>query len=243
MFRTMHSSHTFYYHRRWARRKAALLVACHFLLSSINSKNGTILAVVEAAKDNRKHVTPDHRDTKGYYKALNVERDSDQKKIKSAYRKLALKYHPDKFKSDPNQSEKRNEELKAKQEAKFVTVSAAYDVLSDEKKRKAYDKYGQLGLDALARGQDPDEAFGGGSGNAGFGGANMFGGMGGFGGSAGGGGGGQQSAFSQKDAEKMFKSMVSAFSSYQSSTVTTAAYNFLLLLLTVRRHEWDGWIF
>ena len=67
-----------------------------------------------------------------------------------------------------------------------------------------------MGLDALARGKDPDEAFGGG-GHAGFGGANMFGGMGGFGGSAGG-GGGQQSAFSQKDAEKMFKTMVSALS-------------------------------
>jgi len=228
MYRTMHSSHTFYYHRRWARRKAALLVACHFLLSSINSKNGTIFAVVEAAKDNRQQGTPDPRDTMGYYQALNVERDSDQKKIKSAYRKLALKYHPDKFKSDPNLSEKRNDELKAKQEAKFVKVSAAYDILSDEKKRKAYDKYGKMGLDALERGKDPDEAFGGGGGNAGFGGANMFGGMGGFGGSAGG-SGGQQSAFSQKDAEKMFKSMVSALSLYQLSSVRTAAYDFLVI--------------
>ena len=57
--------------------------------------------------------------------------------------------------------------MKAKQEDRFVKVSTAYDVLSDEKKRKAYDKYGQNGLDALARGMDPDQAFGGG---AGFGG-------------------------------------------------------------------------
>jgi len=77
-----------------------------------------------------------------------------------------------------------------------------------------------MGLDALARGKDPDEAFGGGG--------NMFGGMGGFGGSAGG-SGGQQSAFSQKDAEKMFKSMVSALSLYQLSTVRTAAYDFLVI--------------
>jgi nanoRNase/pAp phosphatase (c-di-AMP/oligoRNAs hydrolase) len=52
-----------------------------------------------------------------------------------------------------------------------------------------------MGLDALARGKDPDEAFGGG-GHAGFGGANMF---------------------SQKDAEKMFKSMVSALSNIDCS--------------------------
>ena len=73
-----------------------LLIACHFLLSSItlrNYRNGTLFAVVEAAKDSRKQGTPDPRDTKGFYKALNVERDADQKKIKSAYRKLALKYH------------------------------------------------------------------------------------------------------------------------------------------------------
>ena len=73
-----------------------LLIACHFLLSSItlrNYRNGTLFAVVEADKDSRKQGTPDPRDTKGFYKALNVERDADQKKIKSAYRKLALKYH------------------------------------------------------------------------------------------------------------------------------------------------------
>ena len=73
-----------------------LLIACHFLLSSItlrNYRNGTLFAVVEAAKDSRKQGTPDPRDTKGFYKALNVERDADQKKIKSAYRKLALKCH------------------------------------------------------------------------------------------------------------------------------------------------------
>jgi hypothetical protein len=62
-----------------------------------NYRNGTLFAVVEAAKDSRKQGTPDPRDTKGYYKALNVERDADQKKIKSAYRKLALKYHVSTF--------------------------------------------------------------------------------------------------------------------------------------------------
>lgn len=56
-----------------------------------------------------------------------------------------------------------------------MKVSAAYDVLSDEKKRSTYDKYGQNGLDALEKGMDPDEAgfggfggFGGGGGGASF---------------------------------------------------------------------------
>jgi len=88
----MHSSPTVYCHRRWVRRKAVLFVACHLLLSSITVRNkGTIIAVVEAAE--RAGGKPDPRDTKGYYQALNIERDADQKKIKSAYRKLALKYH------------------------------------------------------------------------------------------------------------------------------------------------------
>lgn len=185
-----------------------MLVACHLLFSSVTLRNneyGSIFAV-EAAGGSRMHKkqsTPDMRDPNGYYKVLSVEKDADLKKIKSAYRKLALKYHPDKFKSDPNRSEKQNEQLKAKQEDTFVKVSAAYDVLSDEKKRKAYDKYGQMGLDALAKGQDPEETFGGG---AGFGGAKMFsefGGMGGFGGTEGSGGG--QATYTQKDAEKMFE--------------------------------------
>ena len=81
-------------------------------------------------------------------------------------------------------------------------MSAAYDVLSDEKKRKVYDKYGQNGLDAMERGIDPEEAgFGSGAGGGG-----------GFGGAPGGSGGSFHTTFSGADAFKMFEQMVSTVS-------------------------------
>ena len=67
---------------------------------------------------------------KDYYQILGVPRGSDEKEIKSAYRKLARKYHPD---VNPNDKSA---------EAKFKEVSEAYDVLSDPEKRKLYDQYG-----------------------------------------------------------------------------------------------------
>eukprot|EP00538_Stauroneis_constricta_P009275 CAMPEP_0119568080 /NCGR_PEP_ID=MMETSP1352-20130426/37841_1 /TAXON_ID=265584 /ORGANISM="Stauroneis constricta, Strain CCMP1120" /LENGTH=201 /DNA_ID=CAMNT_0007617419 /DNA_START=68 /DNA_END=669 /DNA_ORIENTATION=+ len=95
-----------------------------------------------------------------YYSILGLSRTATQKEIKSAYRKLALKYHPDKVAEDE----------KEEAEKKFVKVSEAYSALSDEKKREVYDKYGKNGLDAFEAGQDPRTAgFGGGGG--GFGGA------------------------------------------------------------------------
>ena len=65
-----------------------------------------------------------------YYELLGVKKDSSPSDIKKAYRKLALKYHPDK-----NQGEK-------KAEAKFKEISEAYAVLSDPEKKKQYDLYG-----------------------------------------------------------------------------------------------------
>lgn len=65
-----------------------------------------------------------------YYKALGVEKGSSQTEIKKAYRKLALKYHPDKNKGDKNS------------EAKFKEISEAYAVLSDTEKKQQYDTYG-----------------------------------------------------------------------------------------------------
>ena len=59
-----------------------------------------------------------------YYKTLGVDRKADQAAIKKAYRKLALKYHPDKTKGDKSAEEK------------FKQVSEAYAVLSDQEKRK-----------------------------------------------------------------------------------------------------------
>src|SRR5881398_1720963 len=65
---------------------------------------------------------------KDYYKSLGVPKDAGQADIKKAYRKLARTYHPDANKGD------------AASEEKFKEISEAYDVLSDETKRKEYDE-------------------------------------------------------------------------------------------------------
>jgi molecular chaperone DnaJ len=69
-----------------------------------------------------------------YYELLNVDRDADQAEIKKAYRKLAMKYHPDR-----NQGDKDAEE-------KFKEASEAYSVLGDKEKKQIYDQYGIEGL-------------------------------------------------------------------------------------------------
>ena len=70
---------------------------------------------------------------KDYYKILGVARGASDDEIKKAYRKLALKYHPDK-----NQNSGAEE--------KFKQIGEAYDVLSDSKKKQIYDQYGEEGL-------------------------------------------------------------------------------------------------
>jgi len=73
-----------------------------------------------------------------YYKILDVPRDASIGQIKRSYRQLAMKYHPDKFqKSDPKYKEIME---------KFQTITSAYEVLSDEDKRRKYDQYGEDGL-------------------------------------------------------------------------------------------------
>lgn len=69
-----------------------------------------------------------------YYEILGVDRNVDEQGLKSAYRKLALKYHPDR-----NPGDKEAEE-------KFKEAAEAYSVLSDPQKRAAYDRYGHAGL-------------------------------------------------------------------------------------------------
>ena len=65
-----------------------------------------------------------------YYEVLGVGRNADAAEIKRAYRKLAKKYHPD---TNPNDTHA---------EERFKEISEAYDVLSDEEKRKMYDQFG-----------------------------------------------------------------------------------------------------
>lgn len=69
---------------------------------------------------------------KDYYKILGIPSGANEDEIKKAYRKMALKYHPDKNK-EPNAEEK------------FKEIAEAYDVLSDPKKRSLYDQYGEEG--------------------------------------------------------------------------------------------------
>ena len=114
-----------------------------------------------------------------YYEVLGVEKSASADEIKKAYRKLAVKYHPDK-----NPGNKEAEE-------KFKEAAEAYSVLSDADKKAKYDQFGHAGVD----GAGPD--FSGGFGNLNdilndlFGGA-FGGGFGGFGGFGGGFGGGQR---------------------------------------------------
>uniref|UniRef100_A0A7N4V757 DnaJ heat shock protein family (Hsp40) member B6 n=1 Tax=Sarcophilus harrisii TaxID=9305 RepID=A0A7N4V757_SARHA len=76
-----------------------------------------------------------------YYEVLGVQRHASAEDIKKAYRKLALKWHPDK-----------NPENKEEAERRFKQVAEAYEVLSDAKKRDIYDKYGKEGLNGSGGG-------------------------------------------------------------------------------------------
>ena len=94
-----------------------------------------------------------------YYTTLGVNRDAAEGDIKKAYRKLAMKHHPD-----------RNPDDKASEE-KFKEAKEAYEVLTDARKRQAYDQFGHAGVDPSAAGA---RGFGGGA--EGFGGfADAFG--------------------------------------------------------------------
>jgi len=97
-------------------------------------------------------------DTTKFYKLLELDKGAGDAEIKKAYRKLAVKHHPDKG-GDPE---------------KFKEITRAYEVLSDSEKRAKYDRFGEEGLDGEGGGGDPtdifDAFFGGGGGRRGGGG-------------------------------------------------------------------------
>ena len=90
-----------------------------------------------------------------FYATLGVARGASDDEIKKAYRKLAMKYHPDRNPGD------------AAAEEKFKEIQKAYDVLSDPQKKSAYDQFGHSAFEA-GGGQGGFEGFGG------FGGAQAF---------------------------------------------------------------------
>jgi len=103
-----------------------------------------------------------------YYEVLGVARDADEAAIKKAYRKLALTWHPDRHAGDGQ----------AEAEAKFKSISEAYEVLSDAEKRAKYDRFGEnweqgqeftppSGERTMSR-EDFEAAFGGGGGFSDF---------------------------------------------------------------------------
>ena len=106
-----------------------------------------------------------------FYKLLGVERNASDAEIKKSYRSKAMKFHPD-----------RNADNPVEAEAKFKQIKEAYEVLSDPKKRAAYDQFGHAGVDS--------SMGGGGAGFGGFSGAEGFGSI--FEEIFGGGGGGRQ---------------------------------------------------
>jgi len=88
---------------------------------------------------------------KDYYDTLGVPKNASDDDIKKAYRKLAMKHHPDRNQGDGS---KLSEE-------KFKEAKEAYEMLSDEKKRAAYDQFGHAGVDPNMRGGPGAEGFGG----------------------------------------------------------------------------------
>lgn len=113
---------------------------------------------------------PASNQKQSFYEILGIAKDADEETIRKAYKKLALKWHPD-----------RNRDNQEEANKKFQEINKAYNVLSDQRKRQIYDQAGEEGLEGADGGPgfDPSEIFsrffgGGGFGGGGFGGPGMF---------------------------------------------------------------------
>ena len=87
-----------------------------------------------------------------YYEVLGVPKNASDEDIKKAYRKHAMKHHPDRNQGDSA----------SKSEEKFKECKEAYEMLSDPQKRSAYDQYGHAGVDPNMGGRQGPDGFGGG---------------------------------------------------------------------------------
>merc|ERR1711874_750825 len=85
------------------------------------------------------------------YETLNLPRSATQAQIKAAYRKLALKYHPDK---------QTNEEDKQKCGEQFAKIGNAYEILGDPDRRSEFDRFGTVGSDYGQPSSSPQNGFG-----------------------------------------------------------------------------------
>ena len=87
---------------------------------------------------------------RNFYKILGVKRSANEKEIKKAFKKMSLKYHPDKNKGDEKALEK------------YQDISAAYDILGDQDKRRKYDQCGEKCVNEQGGGGggDPFDIFG-----------------------------------------------------------------------------------
>ncbi len=116
-----------------------------------------------------------------YYKLLGVSQNASDGEIKKSYRRMAMKFHPDRNKDNPDAEEK------------FKAAKEAYEILSDPQKRAAYDQFGHAGV---------DQSMGGGHGGGGFGGGENFSDI--FGDIFGGGGGGRQRSAARQGADLQY---------------------------------------
>ena len=130
-----------------------------------------------------------------YYEILGVDKGADEKEVKKAYRRVAMKYHPDRNPDDPDADEK------------FKEATEAYDVLMDPQKRAAYDQYGHAGVDPSM----------GGSGMGGGNFSDIFGDV--FGDIFGGGGGGRGHGGPQRGSDLRYTLDISLEDAVKGTTI------------------------